>query len=185
MEILSFEGSNGPSKRKRGKNFVAIATIVALGFTGSTFAASVTLNGGGSLEYGQGVSQAVACASDLVVTPSNSFVNGTPGSFKLQTIKVQDSSTVTTSATVGLGKCIGKKIKIAAYDASNSTALTMDSGTAKFCEVSITGFSSSALQGSVSNCVASYTALAKGFEITITTPTLSAADIFKLTLESF
>jgi hypothetical protein len=180
MEILSFEGSNGSSKRKRGKNFVAVATIVALGFMGSTFAASVTLNGGSNVEYGQGVSSAVACASDLIVTPANSF-NGT---FNLETITVVDSSSVTTAANAGLGNCIGDKILVKAYNNSNVVQFS--------CDVSITGFSTVltvAANGALCpngtiTAVSGAAGTNDGFAIRNSGTAVPAANIYKITLES-
>ena len=179
MEILSFEGSNGPSKRKRGNKFVVLATIVALGFMGSTFAASITLNGNADIQYGQGVTEAVTCASDLIITPANTF-NGT--AFNLETITVLDTTTVTTSATVGLGNCIGKKILIKALNNSNVSQWS--------CEVSLNSFSSGiVVTQNASLCPTTSFAVAgtgnnKGFSIRNTGTAISAANIYKITLES-
>ena len=179
MEILSFEGSNGSSKRKRGGKFVAIATIAALGFMGSTFAASVTLNNGQNVEYGQGVSSAVACASDLIVSPANSF----NGVFNLETITVVDSTTVNTS-TDGLYDCIGKKILVKAFNNSNVVQWS--------CDVAITGFSTN-LTVSANGSLCPTTTITsasgsgaanKGFAIRNTGTAIPAANIYKITLES-
>jgi hypothetical protein len=179
MEILSFEGSNGSSKRKRSSKFVAIATIAALGFMGSTFAASITLNGSSNIEYGQGVSSAVACASDLVITPANTF----NGVFNLETITVLDSSTVATAANAGLGLCIGDKILVKAYNNSNAVQWS--------CDVSITGFSTALTVSATSSPLCPDTTVAAatggtndGFSIRRTGTAIPAADIYKITLES-
>jgi hypothetical protein len=179
MEILSFEGSNGSSKRKRSNKFVAIATIVALGFMGSTFAASISLNGGADVQYGQGVSSAVACNSDILVTPTNTF-DGT--AFNLETITVLDTTTVTTSAVAGLGNCIGKKILIKALNNSNVSQWS--------CEVSLNSFSSGiVVTQNASLCPTTSFAVAgtgnnKGFSIRNTGTAIAAANIYKITLES-
>lgn len=181
MEILSFEGSNGSSKRKRS-NFVVIATIAALGFMGSTFAASVTLNGGANVEYGQGVSSAVACASDLIVSPANSF----NGVFNLETITVVDSSSVTTAANAGLGNCIGDKILVKAFNNSNALLFS--------CDVSITGFSTVltvAANGALcpngtitATSGTTGTGTNDGFAIRNSGTAIPAANVYKITLES-
>jgi len=181
MEILSFEGSGKSSKRKNGNKFVVVATLAALGFLGSTFAASVSLNGGNPIEYGQGISTAVACDTDIIVTPSNTY-SGT--AFNLETITVLDSSTVTTSATVGLGACIGKKITIKVLNSSNSSIWT--------CDASIDSFSSgivaTAVEGSP-GCASTTFSVAgsgnnKGFAIRNTGTAIPAANVAKITLES-
>ena len=179
MEILSFEGSNGSSKRKRS-NFVVIATIAALGFMGSTFAASITLNGNSDIQYGQGVSQAVACASDLIITPANTF-DGT--AFNLETITVVDSTTVNTSSA-GLYNCLGKKMVIKALNNSNVAQWS--------CEVSLNSYSSgivvtqsgSACANTAFSVASGSGANNKGFAIRNTGTAIPAANIYKITLES-
>ena len=191
MEILSFEGSNGTSKRKRSTKFVAIATIAALGFMGSTFAASITLNSG-TLEYGQGVAAAAACDSTMTIIPSNEFTNGpgTGGTFKLKSIVIQDTATSSsTPTTTGLGKCFGKKLKIRAYDStSGSSPLSLD-GTNDYYEVSIptTPFTSTNLNPSITanGSKATVAGSTDKFTVTIANPSLDASTIFKLTVESY
>ncbi len=179
MEILSFEGSNGPSKRKRGNKFIVLATIAALGLMGSTFAASISLNGGSDIQYGQGVSSAVACDSDIIVIPTNSFSGS---AFNLETITVLDTTTVTTSATVGLGQCIGKKIFIKALNNSNVAQWS--------CDVSVNSFSSGIVVTQNSTlCPTTAFSVAgsganKGFSIRNTGTAIPAANIYKITLES-
>lgn len=183
MEILSFEGKGGSSKGKRNNKFIVIATIAALGFLGSTFAASVTLNGGSAVEYGQGVSSAVGCDTDILVIPTNTF-NGT--AFNLETITVLDSTTVTTSATVGLGQCIGKKITIKALNSSNTSLWT--------CDASINSYSGGIVATAASGtpgCASTTFSVAgngantnKGFAIRNSGTAIAASGVAKITLES-
>ena len=178
MEILSFEGSNGSSKRKRSNKFIAIASIVALGFMGSTFAASITLNGNSDIQYGQGVSQAVACASDLIITPANSF---TGTQFNLETITVLDTTTVTTASNAGLGNCTGKTITVKAYNNSNAALWS--------CDVLVGAFSTNLAATAGASCPTTTIASAgsgsnKGFSIRWTGTAINAANVFKISLES-
>jgi hypothetical protein len=187
MEILDFQnGSKGPRKN-RGR----IATIVAGAFlvamVGSTFAANITINSTGTLEYAQGITQATACDSSLNITPTNRFVNAAGGGvFKLETITVTDSTTAT-AAGIGLGNCAGKTLRIAAYN--NATGpLTLSAGTTPtYCDVAIATYSSSLVQASVDSakCVATITKKQNGFDLAFTSPSLLASDIYKITLESF
>ncbi len=177
MEILSFEGSNGSSKRKRS-NFVVIATIAALGFMGSTFAASITLNGASNIQYGQGVTQAVSCATDLIITPANAF---TGTQFNLETITVLDSSTVTTASNAGLGNCTGKTINVKTYNSSNAVLWS--------CDVLIGAFTTSLGASAGSSCDTTTIASAgsgsnKGFSIRWTGTAINAANVSKISLES-
>jgi hypothetical protein len=179
MEILSFEGSNGSSKRKRSNKFIAIASIVALGFMGSTFAASITLNGNSDIQYGQGVSQAVSCATDLIITPANTF---TGSQFNLETITVLDSSTVTTASNAGLGNCTGKTINVKTYNSSNSVLWT--------CDVLVGSFSTNLSASGVSGACPTTTVASagsgnnKGFSIRWTGTAINAANVAKISLES-
>ena len=188
MEILNFEsnGSNrSPKKRAR------IATIIGGAFLfaaiGSTFAANITINTSNSLEYGQGLTQAVACESTISVTPVNRFINSANGgAFYLETITVTDTETVSNST--GLSKCIGKNIKVSVFG-NTGNALTYGSVTS--CTVPITGHTSSAPTNGIATSGLSCsglqaTAVTGGFALsTTTTPQLLAGDVFKIAIESF
>jgi hypothetical protein len=188
MEILSFEGSNGSSKRKRGNRFIAIATIAALGFMGSTFAASVTLNNGSDIQYGQGVAGAAACDNAITVTPTNIFTNdtATSGVFYVDTITVVDSRTANNA---GLANCAGKSIKLSAFNNVAGAAALFT------CTFSNITWSSPTLGATVSNCptgaaITNYTnGSDKGLQLAFsdpkTNPGISAGGIYKFTLESF
>lgn len=192
MEILSFEGSNGSSKPKRGGKFVVVATIAALGFMGSTFAASVTLNNGADIQYGQGVAQATACDNAITITPANSFVNTSgSGAFYLQSVSLVDTRTA--SSSTGLANCVGKTIKISVFGDSSSSALAS-------CDVAIAAYSASGTADSAaythgitstSTCssTANVYAVTNGLKLKYTTPAsapnVAASGIYKITLESF
>ena len=80
MEILNFD-SNGSSRspKKRARIATIIGGAFLLAAVGSTFAANITINSTDSLEYGQGLTQAVACEGTINVTPVNRFVNSAAG----------------------------------------------------------------------------------------------------------
>jgi hypothetical protein len=186
MEILSFEGSNGSSKRKRGNRFIAIATIAALGFMGSTFAASVTLNNGADIQYGQGLAGAAACDSAITITPTNHFVNdnANSGTFYVDTITVVD--TRTTNSSTGLANCVGKSIKLSAYGNVAGAAALFS------CTFGNITYSGSALGATVTSCPAgaviaasSTNGLQLSFSNPASAPNKSAGDVYKFTLESF
>ncbi len=184
MEILSFEGSNGSSKRKRGKNFVAVATIVALGFMGSTFAASVTLNNGAEIQYGQGLAQATACSNSLVITPTNHYVNaaGGSGTFYVDTITVVDTRTATGA---GLALCAGDSIKLSAH---GNVAGAAPLFTCTFSNITWT----TSVGATVANCPAGAAITASGttglqlaFSNPASAPNVQAGNVYKFTVESF
>jgi hypothetical protein len=190
MEILKFDGGRSPQKRTRLVTVIAGAFLVAA--VGSTFAANISINANtsGSLEYAQGVTQAVACNPGILIVPANRFNNvAGAGSFVLETITVTDTASVTTSTNAGFGNCSGKTMRLRAFG-NTGNALTLSAGTTPtFCDVALASpaFASSVVQASVDNtqCVASVTKLAKGFAVAFTSPSLAAADIFKITIESF
>lgn len=188
MEILKFDGGKPSKNRNKLVTIIAGAFLVAA--VGSTFAANITINTNNSLEYGQGLTQAAACDPGLTITPTNRYVNASgAGTFYLETITVTDTSSVTTSTTVGLGNCKGKTIRIRAYG-DTGNALTLSAGTTPtYCDVAIAdpAFASSVVQASVTSsaCVATITKLAKGFDLAFNSPSLNASNIYKLTIESF
>jgi hypothetical protein len=188
MEILKFDGGRSPQKRTRLVTMIAGAFLVAA--VGSTFAANISINTNNSLEYAQGVTQAAACDPGLLIIPSNRFVNSAgAGTFKLETITVTDTASVTTALNVGMGNCASKTFRLRAFGDSGN-ALTLSAGsTPTYCDVAIasTSFAGGKVAASVDNtkCVATITQLAKGFDLAFTSPSLAAADIYKITIESF
>ena len=66
--------------RKLRNNLLAPAVLIigSIFFFQSTLAGNITLSSGTGIEFGQGVSQAVACSggTNLIVTPRASFTNG-------------------------------------------------------------------------------------------------------------
>lgn len=190
MEILNFEsnGSNrSPKKRARLATIIGGAFLMAA--VGSTFAANVTINGGSAIEYGQGLTQATACDDAIKITPTNHYVNtaGSSGTFYIDTITVTDSRTA--DATTGLAKCVGKSIKLSAYDnVAGSAALFT-------CTFSNITYSSPNLGATVSGCPAGaaitsfYSNPERGLQLAFSNPAsapnVQAGVVYKFTLESF
>ena len=117
MPILEFESSaaKGPAPKKPLKLILGAGVLVGALALGSTFAASINLSGGGPVEFGQGVAQAVACDSNgITVTPTSSFDNGAGADaedFKLAFIKIS-------GVDIRAGKCAGKIFEIKVYSDS-------------------------------------------------------------------
>jgi hypothetical protein len=119
-----------PAKKKNNRNlkiFLGIGALIAVPTIGSTLAASITVNSG-SVQFGQGISQAVACDPSVTLTPLSTFTNGvdstatTNSTFKLGSVQL---SNVDNSS----GACSGKTFTIHAYDNSTNTALNLVSST--------------------------------------------------------
>jgi hypothetical protein len=191
MEILNFD-SNGSSRspKKRARLVTIIGGAFLFAAVGSTFAANITINTTDSLEYGQGLTQAVACESSISVTPVNRFINSAGGgAFYLETITVTDTETVSNST--GLSKCIGKSIKVSVFG-NTGTALTYGSVTS--CTVPVTAYSASGTptytHGITSTGLScsglQATPVTGGFALSTTSePDLAAANVYKITIESF
>ena len=122
MDILNLGGVNEPSERpskKKLKVIIGIGLLAGVMGMGSTLAASITLNGGTAVEFGQGVQLVTACDAAITVTPTSEFVNSTTdgqANFRLKSIAITD---------IGSG-CVGKKIRLTAYtDVETFTAYTL------------------------------------------------------------
>ena len=113
MPILDFEASaaKGPAPKKPIKLLLGAGVLVGALALGSTFAASINLNGdgGGDVEFGQGVVAATACDPGITITPFSTFINATGGGeHRLSSIRL---SGIDSSA----GDCEGKTFRIRAY----------------------------------------------------------------------
>jgi hypothetical protein len=190
MEILNFD-SNGSSRspKKRARIATIIGGAFLLAAVGSTFAANITINSTDSLEYGQGLTQAVACEGTINVTPVNRFVNSAGGgAFYLETITVTDTETVSNST--GLSKCIGKSIKVSIF---GNTGNAKTFGSVTSCTVPVSAYSASGtgythgITSSSLSCSGLQAAPVNGgFSIGITgSPTLLSGDVYKIAIESF
>ena len=136
MEILKFEGGAPRGRAKSSSNkktiriAVALGAVALVGVLSSTLAANITINSGANVEFGQGLSGAAACDASLTLTPISGFknTNGSNGYFTFDSLTVADAST---TSSAGLALCTGKYIKIAAYDSSSATPLTLSSSSSQ------------------------------------------------------
>jgi hypothetical protein len=76
---LNLEAFNEGSKKKNQAKYKAalgVGSVVSLFGIGSTLAANISLNGGGNVEFGQGVATTAACDEDgFTITPVTYFNN--------------------------------------------------------------------------------------------------------------
>jgi len=99
---------------------VLVVLLAGGGFyLSSTLAANITLSSGGTIEFGQAVSQAVACsgATNLTVAPASTFVNAATGTgtHYLGSIKVSNIP----------NSCYGADFTLNAFGPSSSTPLAI------------------------------------------------------------
>jgi hypothetical protein len=170
MEILSFEGGAKASRKKKPLGFIlGIALVAGVTTIGSTLAASVTVSSG-AITFGQGVAQATACDNAITLTPAASFTNASgAGSFKLGSIAITNLNETA---------CNGKTFVIKAWGDTGSALTLFGSATAITSVVNATKASSTATTGATVDSSA-----VTEIVYTITTPTLDAGDIYKLTIE--
>ena len=111
MSLLDFESSGpGPKAGKKSlKLMLGIGALAGVVTLSSTLAASINLNGGDDVEFGQGVVMTTACDPEITITPFSTFINAQGGGeHRLSSIRLSgiDSSE---------GACEGKTFRIRAY----------------------------------------------------------------------
>ena len=163
-----------PRSKLRSQLLTTAAAIIgSIFFFQSTLAGNISLNSGRGIEFGQGVSQAVACSgnTNLTLTPRSSFTNGSPGTHYLQSVTVSNIPT----------SCYGVDFTISAYNDSSSTPLALFSETSTSAVISNdNGTFSPGIRVSgmtVESGVGSFTA-------TFTTPVALSSSVVKLTIQS-
>ena len=118
MPLLEFtDGGTDPSRfRKSPKFLLGIGALIAAVVLGSTLASSISLNGGGPVEFGQGITQTTACDNDVTLTPFSTFVNDE-----------EDADFFFTSFSVtGISEaCDGKTFTIKAYNNGDNSPLNL------------------------------------------------------------
>jgi hypothetical protein len=176
VSLLNFSGESNyrQGEKKTLRLLFGIGALVGTIALGSTLAASINLNGGGPVEFGQGVTQTTSCDSEILVTPYSSFVNGDPGEFMFTSLRLEGVDT--TSGSGSNEGCAGKTFTIKLYDeegdliGTSITILVLENG----------DFSS--LDGEVLQSGAEATNRTASFGFL--SPTLSASDVYRITIES-
>ena len=97
MPVLDFDDAPVSRPRKNLRLILGVGTIAAVVGVSSTLASSITLNGGGGVEFGQGILTTAACDNSIKVTPISGFSNSdssaspspTAARFPVNVIKVE------------------------------------------------------------------------------------------------
>ena len=164
-----------PTRKFRNNLLTPVALIIAsVFFFQSTLAGNISLTSNSGVEFGQGVSQAVACSgdTDLTLTPRSTFVNGSPGAHYLQSVTVSNIPT----------SCYGDDFTISAYNNSSSTPLALFNGTSTSAVVYNNNGTFELGVGTLAD--ASITSGSGTFTITFANPVATSASVFKVTLQS-
>ena len=128
MEILNLGGSQEPSARPSKKKFkvvLGIGLLAGVMGIGSTLAATVSINTGATVEFGQGVAATTACDSALTVTPGNTYVNdtqtsGSTSNFQMRSITLSGLDITDKSTSGATEGCGGNWLILKAYTTSES-----------------------------------------------------------------
>ena len=138
LEILNLGGAgdeNIPPRlksRKKTKLKIAagIGSLAAITGLGSTLAASISLNSGQPVEFGQGVATTAACngEEDITFTPNSTYLSE-QSIFVLESFTLSNIDMSAPDADTGIG-CAGKTLIIRAYtDDSDYASFAYDENT--------------------------------------------------------
>jgi hypothetical protein len=185
MSLLNFSNPTprGSGKKKAIKQFFGIGILAGLVALGTTFAASINLNSGTSVEFGQGVVVTTACDDNgIVITPQATFFNnGDDSEFLFTMLTLTDIST----------NCNGKAFTIKAYKNGQSSALDLyETNSIIYDEINVNYFAGSFSFGDGGLESGDIEDIATGFAMTIgagTQPSValaSAQDVDRITIES-
>ncbi len=168
-----------PSKLRTHQRTLASLTlvVVALAFAlfKTTFASNISLNNSQSVEYGQGISQAVACSggSNITVTPIDTFNNASGGgSFSFSGFTV-----------IGVpSSCYGYDLQINAYDGTNNAPLPLYNGSST--DVVVWDTNGVFNVGTSIAGLTITTNSTSSFTVTFTSPVANAGSIYKIGVQS-
>jgi hypothetical protein len=162
-------------KNKLPSKFIATGALIlgSILFFQGTFAGNISLNSSTGIEFGQGVSQTVACSgnTDLTLTPRSSFTNGSPGAHYLNSVTVSNIP----------DSCFGVDFTISAYNDSSGAPLALFNSTSTSAVVYNNNGAFSRGIGSTGMTVESSTGT---FTATFTVPVAQSSNVFKLTIQS-
>ena len=158
--------------------FLVLILLITGGgfFVKTTLAANISLNSGRTVEFGQAVSQAVACSGgqNVTVTPKSSFVNAanSGGTYNFSSVTVSGIPDT----------CNGAQFQINAYGNSSQSPLALYNSTSTNVIVADTGgtFSLDIRAPGISLTVHS----SSSFTVTFDTPVATSDTVFKLTIQS-
>ena len=164
------------SKKSLRSKFLSTGVVIvgSIFFLQSTLAGNISLNSNRGIEFGQSVSQAVACSGEtsLTLTPRSTYINGSPGAHYLQSVTVSNIPT----------SCYGDDFTISAYNDSSSTPLALFNSTSTNAVVYNNNGTFELGVGTLAD--ASITSGSGTFTITFTNPVALSSSVFKLTIQS-
>jgi hypothetical protein len=182
MNTLNLGSDDEPVVKKKSntrnlKIALGLAAVILVPTIGSTLAGTISVSSG-SVEFGQGSSQASACDPTIVLTPAASFTNTTnsAGTFALGTVTLTGVADLCSTKTFTIKAWGDTGTAIALTNGGvTSTALVFVPTLASPCTV--------VAQASANGTYAcSYTL--NDSTITLTLATVTSAPIYKFTVET-
>jgi len=158
-------------------SFLVLILLIAGGgfFVKSTLAANINLSSGGPIEFGQSVSQAVACSSgqNVVVTPRSTFTNATngTGTYNLGSITVSNIP----------NGCYGADFSLSAFGPSSSTPLAIFNSTST---EAVVYNNAGTFQLGVGGTGLTLTSGTGTFTVSFTSPVALSTSVAKVTIQS-
>jgi len=164
----------------RRRNSIGIAGFIVFLICGglyiqTTLAANVSLNSGAQIEFGQGLTQTVACSGNtaLTITPTSSFVNSSGGgAHYVDSVKVSNIPS----------SCNGYDFTLNGFGNSSSSPLALFNSTSSSAVVYNNNGTFELGVGTLTD--ASITSGSGTFTITFTNPVALSSNMFKLTIQS-
>ena len=185
--------SFGGSVNHRSKKIIAGFLSATVGpLVATTLAASVTLNSGNSLEFGQGSNLTIACDTSITTALAETWVNAS-AYFKVSTITLGGINNAVAGAGAATDSgCGNKLIKVSLLD-SNGAPIIIGSSSATSVTVSVptgtvtcvTGTGTEVLNGATHTADTCASATTAAVIITINPSTVSnATGVFRIAIES-
>jgi hypothetical protein len=125
-----------------------VVSVAVVGGMSTTLAGTITLNTGGSVEFGQGVVTTAACDTSIKILPTSSFDSST-SAFNVSSITLEDigiKSNGSDTATVG-GGCLNKRLTLRAYNAAGTALKVNTAADQEYLQVEIPDSSTVAAAG--------------------------------------
>ena len=178
MEILKFENSSRPARKKSSssKVMLGLAGIAAVALLGSTLAANISLNSGAGVEFGQGVALTTACDDSITSTPAATFVNAAGGGgFNFSTVAFSNVSSA----------CWGKTFTLKAYGDTSATPLNLTTvSSTSYSSATFTFTTASTTSPGIATSSWTPSATDSRLSLGFTGTQATSGAVYKLTLES-
>ena len=176
MSLLDFSDTPSRGKgtpRKPLRLMIGIGAIAGVVALSSTLAASINLNDGAPVEFGQGIAQTTACSNgeSITITPLSSFVNSDDAAFYFTGLTVSDIPE----------SCEGVDFVISAYGATGGALSIFNTSSTV---ASVWNNAGSFQAGTGTQGVEIESADGSFFTISFTTPAALATDVARVTLQS-